>query len=123
MRIRGFANPQFFVFREALNESKCADWRADFSPDEGEKPQAYFVYGKVLRQNMTENPPSRRAQRFVHRFLRAIPHNAARADSEKNRVLMKAVFRRNTLCIARKSDEIRAQFFRKAPKTICAVLP
>jgi hypothetical protein len=91
--------------------------------DEGEKPQVYFVYGKVLRQNMTENPPSRRARRFVQRFLRAIPHNAARADSEKNRVLMKAVFRRNTLCIARKSDEIRARFFRKMPQAHCAVLP
>ena len=33
---------------------------------------------------------------------------SARADSEKICVLMKAVFRRNTLCIARKSDEIRA---------------
>jgi hypothetical protein len=53
----------------------------------------------------------------------AIPHNAARADSEKNRVLIKAVFRRNTLCIARKSDEIRARFFRKMPQAYCAVLP
>jgi hypothetical protein len=54
---------------------------------------------------------------------RAIPHNAARADSEKNRVLMMALFRRNTLCIARKSDEIRARFFRKMPQAYCAVLP
>ena len=28
--------------------------------------------------------------------IKAIPHNAARADSEKNRVLMMALFRRNT---------------------------
>ena len=55
--------------------------------------------------------------------FKAIPHNAARADSEKSRVLMKAVFRRNTLCIARKSDEIRARFFRKMPQAYCAVLP
>ena len=30
---------------------------------------------------------------------------------------------RNTLCIARKSDEIRARFFRKMPQAYCAVLP
>ena len=54
--------------------------------------------------------------------IKAIPHNAARADSEKNRVLMMALFRRNTLCIARKSDEIRARFFRKMPQAYCAVL-
>ena len=34
-----------------------------------------------------------------------------------------ALFRVNTLCIARKSDEIRAQIFRKMPKADCAVLP
>ena len=34
-----------------------------------------------------------------------------------------ALFRRNTLCIARKSDEIRAQIFQKMPKANCAVLP
>ncbi len=39
-------------------------------------------------------------------FLRAIPHNAARADGERKWVLMKAFFRRNTLCIARKNDKI-----------------
>ena len=36
---------------------------------------------------------------------------------------MMALFRRNTLCIARKSDEIRARFFRKMPQAYCAVLP
>ena len=56
-------------------------------------------------------------------FIKAIPHNSARANSEKIWVLMKAVFRRNTLCISRKSDKIRAQIFQKAPKTDCAVLP
>jgi hypothetical protein len=55
--------------------------------------------------------------------VKATPHNSARADFEKNWVLMKAVFRRNTLCIARKSDKIRARFFRKMPKADCAVLP
>ena len=39
-----------------------------------------------------------------------------RANPEKKCVLMMAVFRRNTLCIARNSDEIRAQFFRETPK-------
>ena len=34
-----------------------------------------------------------------------------------------AVFRRNTLCISRKSDEVRAQFFQEAPMADCAVLP
>jgi len=43
---------------------------------------------------------------------------SARANPERICVLMKAVFRRNTLCIARKSDEIRAQILREAPKAI-----
>ena len=43
---------------------------------------------------------------------------SARADCERICVLMKAVFRRNTLCIARKSDEIRAEIIRKMPMTI-----
>ena len=42
----------------------------------------------------------------------------ARVDLEKICVLMKALFCRNTLCIARKSDEIRAQIFRKTPQAI-----
>ena len=55
--------------------------------------------------------------------FKAIPHNATRADGEKNCVLVKALFRRNTLCISRKSDETRAQFFRQTPQANCAVLP
>ena len=47
--------------------------------------------------------------------VKATPHNSARADFEKKQVLMMAVFCRNTLCISRKSDEIRACFFRKTP--------
>jgi len=43
-----------------------------------------------------------------HLQSKATPHNSARADFEKNQVLMMAVFRSNTLCITRKSDEIRA---------------
>ena len=46
-----------------------------------------------------------------------------RANPEKNRVLMKALFRRNTLCIARKSDEIRARFFQEAPQAIGSAFP
>ena len=49
--------------------------------------------------------------------------NSARANPEKIWVLMKAVFCRNTLCIARKSDKIRARIFQEAPKADCAVLP
>ena len=47
---------------------------------------------------------------------KAIPHNSARGNPEKNWVLIKALFCRNTLCISRKSDEIRARFFREMPK-------
>ena len=43
---------------------------------------------------------------------------SARADREKICVLMMALFCRNTLCIARKSDEIRANIFRLTPQTI-----
>lgn len=42
----------------------------------------------------------------------------ASAICEKIWVLMKAFFCRNTLCIARKNDKIRAQIVRKAPQTI-----
>ena len=44
----------------------------------------------------------------------------ARVDREKICVLMKALFCRNTLCIARKRDEIRAQIFRESPQAICS---
>ena len=57
------------------------------------------------------------------RNIRAIPHNSARADPEKIWVLIKALFRRCTLCTSRKSDEIRAQIFQEMPKADCAVLP
>ncbi|MCR5576723.1 MAG: hypothetical protein K6F56_06910, partial [Oscillospiraceae bacterium] len=46
-----------------------------------------------------------------------------RADPEKIWVLIKALFRRCTLCTSRKSDEIRAQIFQEMPKADCAVLP
>ena len=55
--------------------------------------------------------------------VKAIPHNSARANPEKIWVLMKAVFCRNTLCIARKSDKIRALIFQEAPMADYAVLP
>ena len=45
--------------------------------------------------------------------IKAIPHNSARADPEKIWVLIKALFRRCTLCTSRKSDEIRAQIFQE----------
>ena len=53
----------------------------------------------------------------------ATPHDSARADREKICVLTMALFHRHTLCMARKSDEVRAQIFREAPKADCAVLP
>ena len=46
----------------------------------------------------------------------AVLHGLARADFEKICVLIKALPRRNTLCISRGNDEIRAQIFRKTPK-------
>ena len=55
--------------------------------------------------------------------IRATPHNSARANPEENWILTMAVFRRNTLCISRKSDEVRVQFFQEAPMANCAVLP
>ncbi|MCR5842753.1 MAG: hypothetical protein K6G66_02220, partial [Oscillospiraceae bacterium] len=59
----------------------------------------------------------------VRTAVKAIPHNSARADPEKIWVLIKALFRRCTLCTSRKSDEIRAQIFQEMPKADCAVLP
>ena len=55
--------------------------------------------------------------------LKATPHNAARAAGERIWVLMTELFRRNTLCIARKSSVIRAQIIRRMPQSYCAVLP
>ena len=57
------------------------------------------------------------------RFTKATPHNSARADPEKIWVLIKALFRRCTLCTSRKSDEIRAQVFQEMPQANYAVLP
>ena len=45
------------------------------------------------------------------------------AIGEKAGVLIKALFRRCTLCTSRKSDEIRAQIFQEMPQADCAVLP
>ena len=46
---------------------------------------------------------------------------SVRTDREKICVLMKALFCRNTLCIARKSAKIRAQIFRETPQAIYSV--
>jgi len=53
----------------------------------------------------------------------AAPHNEARTDDEKIRVMMTALFCRNTLCISRKSDYIRAQIFRQMPQAHYVALP
>ena len=56
--------------------------------------------------------------------IRAIPHNSARADFEKICVRKKALFRRHTLCMARKSNAFADQIFQKPPQTIlCGVAP
>ena len=57
--------------------------------------------------------------------LTAAGYDARYIQSLVNDILKqpKKPFRRNTLCIARKSDKIRAQFFREAPMADCAVLP
>ena len=55
----------------------------------------------------------------IHCFSLLLPSfKSTRVDCEKICVLIKALFCRNTLCIARKSDEIRAQIFRKTPQAI-----
>jgi hypothetical protein len=43
---------------------------------------------------------------------------SARADFERIRVPAMALFRRNTLCIARKRDEAGARIVRKMPKAM-----
>ena len=55
--------------------------------------------------------------------IRETPHNPARADPERIWVLTMALFCRNTLCISRKSDEVRAQIIWEAPKSDCAMFP
>jgi len=52
-----------------MNKSKCMDWRADFSADEAEETQEYFVYFKFFRQKQPGNMPARRVRRFVQRLL------------------------------------------------------
>ena len=46
-----------------------------------------------------------------------------RAELEEKLSAVVALFRRCTLCTSRKSDEIRAQIFRKMPQAYCAVSP
>ena len=53
---------------EAMIQSKCADWRAVFSSDEGEKSQEYFVYFKISRRDQAGKLPSRRVRRLSHCF-------------------------------------------------------
>ena len=51
----------------------------------------YFVYIKISRQNQTEKMPSRRARRFIQRFLkygcmsRLLYKESSRITSPKNR--------------------------------------
>ncbi len=57
-----------YDFREPLIKSKCPGWRVDFSPDEVQKLQAYFVYVKIFEQSQGENMPTSRVRRFIQRF-------------------------------------------------------
>ena len=50
-------------------------------------------------------------------------NKSARAIRERICVLTMALFRRHTLCISRKSDEVRAQIVRKAPRRFVQRLP
>ena len=80
-----------------------------------QRPQGIMeIYGQGLSQCLAQ---------FLSGRLKATPHNSARADPEKIWVLIKALFRRCTLCTSRKSDEIRAQIFQEMPQADCAVLP
>ena len=59
---------------------------------------------------------------FIPRGVKAAPRDPARAEFEEGCVLMKAVFRGNTLCIAGKSAKSRAHFVRKTQKPDRAAL-
>ena len=81
-------------------------------------------------QEAMANPDSKiRTPDGKHRVVyhgtssKATPHDSARANPEKNQVPRKAIIHRNTMCIARKKDEVRVQFFQEAPMADCAVLP
>ena len=64
-------------------------------------PQALGAF-KAVRPLFVPN--SMNPHETIHR---AIPHHAARADSEEIQVLIKAFFRRNTLCIAKDDNEAK----------------
>ena len=89
-----------------------------------------FASGKAADADYTlciakgdANPAGKIHSGLLEKSIRATPHNTARANPEKIWVLMKAFFCRNTLCISRKSDKIRARIFQEAPMADCAVLP
>jgi hypothetical protein len=95
----------------------------------GLKTQIYIFkrrrrHGRWRQYRHIGRPKSAAEYRWRFRsIIKAIPHNSARADPEKIWVLIKALFRRCTLCTSRKSDEIRAQIFQEMPQAYCAVLP
>ena len=109
--------------------------RFDYHSSFASVPDGYITNGKELQESFlswVEDQPEniiitkdgRAAVGYSDEdIIKATPHNAARADSEKIWVLMMALFRRCTLCTSRKSDEIRTQIFRKMPQAYCAVLP
>ena len=66
------------VFREALIQSTCVDWRAGFSSDEAQKALAYFVYFKLFGHCQAEKFPSKRARGFIQRFPSFLPRRSVR---------------------------------------------
>ena len=72
----------------------------------------------MLRSFEREKNASERGEKTQEywRIAREVMINSARADAERKCVLMKAFFYRNTLCISRKNDKIRAHFIRQMPK-------
>ena len=60
--LRRDKSPTSCVFKEALVQSTCADWRADFSSGEARKAQEYFVYFKGSADSI-------RRERMSSKFL------------------------------------------------------
>ena len=68
--------------REAPHGSKCADWRAIFPSDKGEKTQQYFVYCKFLKRSQAGKEPSgcvrRSARRFPYKYKTGPGHDGGK---------------------------------------------
>ena len=67
-----------------------------------------FGSSRAPKPRHIEKLAEKKTEFFLSQFFKEAPYNSAKADFEKNQVLMMAIFRSSTLCSARKSDEIRA---------------